>query len=476
MDRRQLYFTLIPARVILAPGIGDFSMLNRERLRVAVIGTGVSGISAAWLLNQRHDIKVFEKAAWIGGHCSTVDVPCMADAREHVVAVDTGFIVYNEKTYPNLTALFSHLGVETEPSDMSFSASVNNGAFEYSGYSLRTMLAQKRNLVRPRFWNMVWDIMRFFREAAEDAAKPENSRTSLGVYLIDNGYSEAFLRDYLLPLGSSIWSASLRDMRAYPLAAFLRFFRNHGLLEAKQKNRPQWRTVTGGSRSYVRRLTADFADRIRTNCGVRSIRRFPQHVELTLDDGTVESFDHVVVAAHSDQALAMLADASPSERELLGAIRYERNRAVLHSDVTMMPKRRGAWASWNYISDASDSDTRLVCLTYWMNLLQNIDERFPLFVTLNPHRAPRADAVIADFEYDHPIFDHAALDAQQHLWSLQGTNRTWFCGAYFGHGFHEDGLQAGLAVGEALGGARRPWRVSEESGRICLTSQLETAA
>lgn len=450
-------------------------MLDRERLRVAVIGTGVSGISAAWLLNQRHDITVFEKGPWVGGHCNTVDAVFKHAGAEHAIPVDTGFIVYNEKTYPNLTALFSHLGVPTECSDMSFSASVNNGAFEYSGYSIRTMIAQKRNLVRPRFWNMVRDIMRFFREVAVDAAHPRNRGLALGMYLSASGYSEAFLRDYLLPLGSSIWSASLKDMRAYPLEAFVRFFKNHGLLEAKQKNRPQWRTVSGGSRSYVKRLTADFADRIRLNCGVKSLRRTPHHVELTLDNGSVEIFDHVVVAAHSDQALAMLADPSANEQNLLGAIRYERNVAILHRDETLMPKRKKAWASWNYISAGADTDSRLVCLTYWMNLLQNIDNCFPLFVTLNPHRAPRADAIFATFDYDHPIFDQAALNAQQKLWTLQGANRTWYCGAYFGHGFHEDGLQAGLAVGEALGGGRRPWQVEGESGRICLPA-FEDAA
>jgi predicted NAD/FAD-binding protein len=277
-------------------------------------------------------------------------------------------------------------------------------------------------------------------------------------------------------MGSSIWSASLKDMRAYPLAAFVRFFKNHGLLETRNSRRPQWRTVTGGSRAYVQRLTADFADRIRTRCGVVCVRRTPARVELTLAGGQIETFDDVVIATHSDQALAMLGDASPQERRLLGAIRYERNTAVLHTDTSFMPKRRRAWASWNYISASGDTDTRLVCLTYWMNMLQNIDRRYPLFVTLNPHAAPRAGTAITTIEYEHPIFDMPALDAQQALWALQGANRTWYCGAYFGHGFHEDGLQAGLAVGEALGGVRRPWAVENESGRICLPSPLEVAA
>ncbi len=443
-------------------------MLDRERLRVAVVGTGVSGISAAWLLNQRHDVQVFEKAPWVGGHCNTVDVPVRAAGQEHIIPVDTGFIVYNEKTYPNLTALFRHLNIPTEPSDMSFSASVNDGAFEYSGFSLRTMFAQRRNLVRPRFWNMVWDIMRFYRDAVSDAARPENRHLTLGAYLVNSGYSEAFLRDHLLPLGSSIWSASLRDMQEYPLAAFIRFFRNHGLLEARTKNRLQWRTVTGGSRVYVAGLTAEFADRIRVKCGVQAIKRRSRHVELTLDDGSTQVFDHVVIATHSDQALRMLSDASAMEQKLLSAIRYERNLAILHTDASLMPKRKRAWASWNYLSGAGDSEANLVSLTYWMNMLQNIDRRFPLFITLNPHREPQRHSVIQSFEYEHPIFDHRALEAQRQLWSLQGANRTWFCGAYFGHGFHEDGLQAGLAVGEALGGGRRPWQVENESDRIFL--------
>jgi len=449
-------------------------MSKPKRLRIAVIGTGISGMSAAWLLQKTHDITVYEKGQWIGGHSNTVDAVFTNHGKRQTIPVDTGFIVYNERTYPNLTAMFDHLGVATQASDMSFSASVNDGAFEYSGYSLRTMLAQKRNLIRPRFWNMVWDIMRFFREAAADAMLEKNRGLSLGEYLSENGYSEAFLRDYLLPLGGAIWSASLRDMRAYPLESFVRFFKNHGLLEAKQKNRPQWRTVTGGSRSYVSRLTADFAGRIITNCWVKAVRRAPDHVDLILDDGSKHVFDHVVIATHSDQALEMLTDPSARERTLLGAIRYERNRAVLHSDATLMPKRRRAWASWNYISAAGNTDTQLVCLTYWMNLLQNIDDRHPLFVTLNPHREPRAQH--AAFEYDHPIFDHAALEAQRQLWSLQGVKRTWFCGAYFGHGFHEDGLQAGLAVGEALGGVRRPWSVRDESSRIYMTPDIEDAA
>lgn len=455
---------------------GTVSQQQKKRQRIAIVGTGISGMSAAWLLNQGHDIHVYEKADRIGGHSNTVNIPVRLGADERVISVDTGFIVYNEITYPNLTAMFDHLGVTTEQSNMSFSASVEDGAFEYSGLSLRTMLAQKRNLFRPRFWNMVWDLMRFFREASDHARRPDNRALTLGEYLTENGYSAPFMRDYLLPLGRSIWSASFNDMLAYPLTAFVRFFENHGLLEASAKNRLKWRTVSGGSQAYVHRLTRDFAEKIHLNTSVINIKRRPTHVELTMSDGRIERFDQVVIAAHSDQALNMLSDASPAEQKLLSAIRYERNTAVLHTDTSLMPKRKKAWASWNYISDGKNVGNNLVSLTYWMNLLQNIDNHFPVFVTLNPHRPPKADHLIKSFEYDHPVFSHAALDAQQELWNLQGVNRTWFCGAYFGHGFHEDGLQAGLAVGEELGGLERPWAVPGQSSRIFVTNAPRVAA
>lgn len=446
-------------------------MQNQDRMKIAIVGTGVSGISAAWLLSQKHDITVYEKEAWVGGHCNTVDVNYDNNGAPCRLPVDTGFIVYNHRTYPNLTALFDKLGVATEHSEMSFSASLNSGAFEYSGNTLWTMLAQKRNLVRPRFWSMVLDIMRFYRECEADAAKRENAGKSLGEYLLSHDYSEAFLRDHLLPMGSAIWSSSLKDMRAYPLTSFVRFFKNHGLLEVQDRKRPQWRTVTGGSRAYVQKITAPFADRIRLNCPVQSVTRASTGVVITAANGTSETYDQVVIATHSDQSLRLLTDASPNEKQLLGAIRYERNHAILHKDPSLMPKRKRAWSSWNYISESGDSDTRLVCLTYWMNRLQNIDTRFPAFVTLNPHRDPKPELIVARFDYEHPIFDQAALDAQKKLWAIQGTNKTWFCGAYFGHGFHEDGLQAGLAVAEALGGVRRPWTVAEESGRIHLDAK-----
>ncbi len=455
-------------------------MPGGERAKVAVIGTGVSGLAAAWLLNKAHDVIVFEKAGKIGGHSNTIDAPLNGPRGMRTIPIDTGFIVYNERAYPNLTALFDHLGVATEDSQMSFSASVNDGRFEYSGSGLKGLLAQKRNLVRPRFWNMVWDILRFYRECVEDAKLPENMDLTLGEYLNRAGYSDGFLRDHIYPMASSIWSATFEEIRSYPLTAFVRFFSNHGLLETKRHMRPKWRTVTGGSRTYVERMAEDFADRVRTNSAVSSIRRTATDVTVTTEDGYAETFDHVVISAHSNQALTMLADPSREERQLLGSIRYELNRAILHTDVSLMPRRRRAWASWNYISAGPDDHERLVCLTYWMNSLHNIDRDYPVFVTLNPHREPDPARVIQSFDYEHPIFDQAALDAQTQLWNLQGTNRTWYCGAYFGYGFHEDGLQSGLAVAEALGGVRRPWTVENESGRICMAGlqvhQLDAAA
>lgn len=444
-------------------------MQHDQKLNIAVVGSGVSGLSAAWLLSKSHNVTLFEKDGRLGGHCNTADIQVDGPTGPRSIPVDTGFIVYNERTYPNLTALFDHLNVATERSNMSFAASVNDGGFEYSGSGLKGLLAQKRNLLRPRFWTMVLDIIRFYRECVADSTKPENMDLTLGQYLKKNGYSESFLTDHIYPMASSIWSATFEEIRGYPLTAFVRFFSNHGLLETKAERRPQWRTVSGGSRSYVNQIAGAIDGTIRVGTGVQDISRSPAEVSIRTTDGQMHTFDHVVIAAHSNQALHMLGDASASEQTLLGAIRYEKNKAFLHTDTSLMPRRQRAWASWNYISSGTDDSTRSVCLTYWMNLLQNIDQDYPVFVTLNPDREPDPAKVAQTFDYEHPIFDQAALNAQQDLWSLQGTNRTWYCGAYFGYGFHEDGLQSGLAVAELLGVVKRPWMVEQESGRICMS-------
>jgi predicted NAD/FAD-binding protein len=439
-------------------------MVPTRRLKIAVVGTGISGLSAAWLLDPHHDVVVYERSERIGGHSNTVRVP--VGGRR--VPVDTGFIVFNRRTYPNLTALFERLQVPTQVSDMSFAVSLDGGAMEYSGSGLAGLFGQPVNLVRPRFWSMIADLIRFYSRAPREAAAAAD--LSLGDYLARGGYGAAFRDDHLLPMAAAIWSAAPQEMLAYPAAAFIRFHDNHGLLQLR--DRPAWHTVTGGSRAYLDRLTAPFAPRIRTDCGVTGIRRAEGGVIVTDGRGRSERFDHVVVATHADQALALLADPDPRERRLLGAFRYSRNHAVLHSDDSFMPRRRRVWASWNYVGTRGEGG---LCVTYWMNRLQGIASERPLFVTLNPPRAPRAGTLLHSEVYEHPIFDAAGIAAQRELWSLQGARNTWYCGAHFGAGFHEDGLQAGLAVAEQLGGVRRPWTVPGESGRIALTARRNEA-
>jgi predicted NAD/FAD-binding protein len=425
-------------------------------MRIAVVGSGISGLSAAWLLGKRHEVTLFEASPRPGGHSHTIEVP----AASGTVPVDTGFIVYNEATYPNLTALFAHLGVPTRPSDMSFAVSLDGGRLEYAGTDLQGLFAQWRNLVRPRFWSMLRDLMRFYREAPGDAGRLGD--LTLGGYLDRQGYGAAFRHDHLYPMAAAIWSIPARKAMDYPAAAFIRFCDNHGLLRIA--DRPVWRTVDGGSRVYVKRLLDDFGGRVRLGTPVQRVRRLPGHVVVETHDAGPEIFDHVVLAGHADQSLRLLADASGEEARLLSCLRYGRNEAVLHRDAAVMPRRRKVWASWNYASQRGGEDR--LSVTYWMNRLQGIDAATPLFVTLNPHAPIDPGKIICRQIYEHPIFDGKALAAQKELWSLQGRRGTWFAGAYFGAGFHEDGLQAGLAVAEALGGVRRPWQVRDESGRI----------
>jgi uncharacterized protein len=441
-------------------------------LAVAVIGSGIAGLAASWLLQGRHSVTLFEQAAKLGGHSNTVEIV----GSDGNIAVDTGFIVYNTINYPNLVAMFRHLGVATHPSEMSFAVSLDRGALEYAGTDLKGLLAQPANLLKPRFWAMLRDILRFYRAAPALLARAEAGAMTLGELLDACGYSQSFIADHLLPMGAAIWSSTVADMRDYPAASFIRFFESHGLL--RLAGRPEWRTVTGGSRTYVERIAAPLAGRVRLACPVHAVRRQPDGVLVEERGGRVTRFDHVVLATHADQALALLADAGAEERRLLGSFRYAKNLAVLHSDPSLMPRRRRAWASWNYIGGSAAASDAL-CVTYWMNRLQGLDPRHDLFVTVNPIHPPRADTVHASFRYEHPGYDTASVAAQQQLWTLQGARRTWFCGAYFGAGFHEDGLQAGLAVAEALGGVRRPWSVEKESGRIVLAPRpapVEAAA
>jgi uncharacterized protein len=441
------------------------------RCKIAIVGTGISGLSAAWLLSQRHDVTVYERADRIGGHANTI----VASVDGRRIPVDIGFIVFNRQTYPNLTALFELLKVPTQISDMSFAVSLRGGALEYAGSGFQGLFAQPRNLIRPRFWSMLADLRRFYRQAALDAERITDERVTLGDYLVAHRYGAAFRDDHLLPMASAIWSTEPAEVLSYPAAAFMRFHDNHGLLQPR-RGRPTWYTVVGGSRTYVERLTRSFTERLKVGTAVRRVHRGDDSVSVIDVTGHTARFDHVVIATHADQALATLADPSARERDLLGAFRYSRNLAVLHADESFMPRRRAVWSSWNYVG-AKNKIQAGVCVTYWINRLQKVDRETPLFVTLNPAEPPRPGTLLYSEVYEHPIFDAKAIAAQRELWSLQGEQKTWFCGAYLGSGFHEDGLQAGLAVAEQLGGLRRPWSVPDESGRLALrTRGLEARA
>jgi len=440
------------------------------RLKIAVVGAGISGMSAAWLLSGDHDVTVYEAQGKVGGHSYTVDAPGPGGP----LPVDMGFIVYNAENYPNLVALFEHLGVATKPSDMSFGVSMDDGALEYAGTDLNSLFAQRRNLFSPRFWSMLADLVRFYKTTdAHDVATTDPGLT-LGQFLEAGGYGGAFRDDHLLPQAAAIWSASPEAIGDYPAAAFIRFFQNHGLLNILK--RPLWRTVKGGSRAYVKALTASCADRTRLNCAVRSVRRTADAVLVTDVLGITERYDQIVIGAHADQALAMLADPAPEETELLGAFSYTRNLTVMHTDAALMPRRRRAWSAWNYLGGRDGQGRRALCVSYWMNKLQGLPAGQDIFVTLNPVHPVDAGKIIRSETFEHPLFDGGAMRAQPQLWSLQGRRRTWFCGAYFGAGFHEDGLQSGLAVAEQLGGVRRPWSVQNQSGRIPLADSAGAAA
>lgn len=425
-------------------------------MRIAVVGSGISGASAAWLLSKTHDVTLLEADQRAGGHTNTVKM----DINGQAVPVDTGFICFNSVSYPNLVALFEHLDVPVHDTSMSFATSMGGGAYEYSGGTYLGMVAQPANILRPSHWRMVRDILRFFREAPAQAPDLPDD-LSLTDYLARENYSSAFIDNHLMPMAAAIWSAQTRDMSAYPAKAFIRFFSNHGLLQVE--GRPKWGTIVGGSRVYYEKLLQDGNVTLRTGAKAERIERDDTGVTIHVN-GEAERFDQVVIAAHAKEALSMLASPSAQEQALLGAFAYSKNRAVLHRDAAFMPKRKLAWASWNYIEPLAGQ--RDAALTYWMNSLQNLPTQENVFVTLNPPEGQAIENVAAEFTYEHPIFNAAALSAQREMWSLQGVNNTWFCGAHFGSGFHEDGLQSGLAVAEQLGGVRRPWSVENESGRI----------
>jgi predicted NAD/FAD-binding protein len=422
--------------------------------RVAVVGSGISGLAVAHGLASQARVTLFEAGGHFGGHTNTVDVTL--DGVTH--GVDTGFLVLNERTYPNLLRLFAELGVEIAPSDMSFSVQVPDLGLEWSGSDLNTVFAQRRNLARPRFWRMLADILRFNRVASALARLDDDSALAepIGDFLARLRFGAEFRDWYFLPMIGSIWSCPTDQMLRFPVATMIRFCHNHGLIQVA--DRPQWFTVRGGARRYVEKMLRRVPD-ARLNTPVRRVRRVPPGsggagVQLATDAG-IERFDDVVLACHSDQSLALLADASPAERQVLGAIRYHANRAVLHTDTDVLPRRRLAWAAWNYERAADDSRERAaVCLHYLINRLQPLPFETPVLVSLNPLCEPRADRVLGSFDYAHPVFDAAAIAAQKRVPEIQGAARTWFCGAWTRYGFHEDGLMSGLSV---LDGLRSSW-------------------
>ncbi len=433
-------------------------------MRVAVIGTGIAGNAAAWALSQKYQVTVYDRELRPGGHSHTVTI----DYDGTPIAVDIGFIVYNEINYPDLTSLFTHLGVETLESTMDFAVTADNGRFEWKGCgtdwwtTAKGLFAQPTNLFSLSYLWMLRDILAFNVKSIADQRAGVLRGLSLGEYFALRKFAPRLLTDYLAPMGAAIWSAPANRITDFPAENFVGFFDNHRLL---QYDRPVWRTVKGGSQRYVEKLTQNFSD-LRLGCAVTSIARTGNGVIVTDSFGRSESYDHVVVAAHSDQALRMLADPSTDERDILGAIRYAPNTVYLHRDSRLMPKRKRAWASWNFLRWRREENIREnsgasalndVAVTYWMNVLQGIDHGKPLFVSLNPPFEPDPSLTFGRYVCEHPQYDTAAFEAQTRLNDIQGKRHTWFCGAWTGYGFHEDGLRSGLAAAEALG-APAPWR------------------
>ncbi len=414
-------------------------------MKIAIIGSGIAGLTSAYLLNRSHDISVFEAGDWIGGHTHTVDVQVAGQG----YAVDTGFIVFNDWTYPNFIRLLSQLGVGFKATEMSFSVNDPVSGVEYNGHSLNSLFAQRRNLLSPKFWGMVRDILRFNREALNDLNQQRiASDMTLGDYLKANGYSERFIQHYIVPMGAAIWSMSLNDMLGFPLQFFVRFFKNHGLLSVS--DRPQWCVVEGGSSSYVAPLTESFKQHIRLNCAVTRVERDADGVTVHSAAGN-ERFDKVIFACHSDQALALLAEPTRIEKEILGALPYADNDVVLHTDTRLLPQRPLAWASWNYrLGGPADQPA---AVTYDMNILQGIQSDTTFCVSLNQTAAIDPSKILARYTYAHPQYSLAGMAAQARWEELLGANHSYFCGAYWANGFHEDGVVSALRVAREFGEA-----------------------
>ena len=416
--------------------------------KIAVVGTGIAGMASAWLLSQRYEVLLIDKNVYIGGHTNTVNVN--HPETDVVTAVDTGFIVYNEPNYPHLVGLFDTLGVATRPTSMTFSASILDSGLEYAGNNFDTLFAQRRNLASPRFIKLVYDIVKFNKHAKELIQQKNHAREdlTLGDFLSELNIGQAMQNDYLLPMAAAIWSCPPQQMRAFPAKSFAQFFNNHGLLNIS--DRPQWRTVIGGSQRYVEKLIASFSGEVITGNGVKQVERSTDCVTLTLEDGQQYVVDQVVLATHADEALATLSKSSDQEKLVLSAFRYQNNDTYLHTDAALMPKHPKVWSCWNYLAERSGESLPSVSISYWMNALQGLEDSQDYFVSLNPIHAIDPDKIIQRIHYEHPVFDTQAMASQPLLASLQGQNRTWFAGSYFGYGFHEDALRSAVAVATAL--------------------------
>ena len=420
----------------------------------AVVGAGISGLAAAWLLSTRHDVTLYEAETRAGGHSHTQTVESVGGT----VAVDTGFIVFNPETYPNLVALLDHLEVTTAETAMTFAVTLDRGRFEYSGAGLPGLVGHAANVLSVAHWRMIADILRFFRTAP--ALLDGDDDRALGTYLSDEGYGAAFVEHHIVPMAAAIWSCPPAEILAFPVGTFVRFFASHGLLKAA--GRPKWRTIKGGSRNYVEKLCVKVSGGVVLGAPVQRIGRAGGGIEIVLSDGRRRRHDQVLIACHADQAHRLLGDPSAEETEILTQFTYAGNDAVLHRDRRQMPRRKRLWSSWNYMGEAQGR----CAVTYWMNSLQPLETSEDIFVTLNPMAVIDPALIDGRMAYRHPVFDAAAMAAQRQLWCLQGQRRTWFAGSYFGYGFHEDGLQAGLLAAEAAGGVRRPWTVPDENGRV----------
>ncbi|BBB26779.1 NAD(P)/FAD-dependent oxidoreductase [Amphritea japonica] len=432
--------------------------------KIAVVGSGIAGLSCAWLLNKAHQVTLYEKDDRLGGHSNTVSF----DLKGQNIDVDTGFIVFNPVNYPNLVKFFEHINLPTCETDMTFAVSINDGQLEYSGSGLGGLFAQKRNLFSPPFWSMLKDLMRFYRNADGMMLDSTLAEISLGELLQQQGYGDRFIYDHLLPMGAAIWSTPVNQMLDYPALSFLRFCKNHGLLQVN--DRPQWHTIPGGSIGYVRKIATELEGKIKLNSRIHKVIRQPEGVIIEDLHGAREHYDDIVLACHADQALSLLANPTPEEQTLLSSFPYQRNQAFLHLDQSLLPKDKKTWSSWNYMASGSGRDDRKVSVSYLMNCLQPLATEQPIIVSLNPLKEPAPGKMIRSFFYDHPAFNKDSLKNQQKLWKLQGRQNTWFCGAWFGYGFHEDGIQSGLAVAEQLGGIPRPWQLEEPSSRIFVTN------